>query len=84
MNVKLTDLTLVGWLPALATVAVVVVLEIYSGSLLAEMIPGANALPVLLAVPGLVIGVLFFVLGALALRVAGLPVVKKGKDADKG
>jgi hypothetical protein len=84
MNMKLSDMTLVGWLLALATIALVIILEVFSGSLFAEMIPGASALPVLLAIPGLIIGVLCFALGTLVLRFVGLPVVRKGGDADKG
>jgi hypothetical protein len=77
MNVKLTDLTLAGWLLALTTVALIAVLMVYAGSLFTELIPGAKGMPVLLAVPGPIIGILFFGIGAFALRLAGVRVIRK-------
>jgi hypothetical protein len=77
MNIKLSDLTLVGWLLALATIGIVVLLAIYSGTLWTEIMPGMRGPEVLLAAPSILIGILFFGIGTFVLRAAGFPIVKR-------
>jgi hypothetical protein len=85
MNVKLSDLTLVGWLLTLLTVTVIVVLMIYSGRIWHAVLPGGTYPAVLLAAPGLLLGVLFFAAGAGALEALGLPVVRiPDEDREEG
>jgi len=80
MNVKLTDLSLVGWLLALTTMAVVAALMIFSGTLFGEMIPNASgATAHLLAIPGPIIGIIFFGITAFVLGKFGMPVLRKSR-----
>lgn len=81
MNVKLSDLSLVGWLVALATIALVVVLMIYSGQIYAHVLPAGRYPAFALAIPGLIIGAIFFGISAAILRRAGHPIVRKGREA---
>jgi hypothetical protein len=93
LAIKLSDLTVWGWLLAVAAVGVIV----------GGMMPWAgwlyNVLPrtlysikvhypaELLALPVLVLGIGVFALGALILRAMGLPIIRKrpeGGPADGG
>src|SRR5438128_1464920 len=78
MNIKLSNLTLGGWLLAAATIGLIVVLMLISGNLWYGLLPEGRYPAILLAAPGLGIGILFFVLCAWVLKAAGLPVVKPG------
>lgn len=78
MNINLSDLTLVGWLLTLATIGIIVVLMIFSGGIWNDLLPPGRYPALLLAVPGLLIGILFFAIGALVLKAVGQPVMKPG------
>ena len=74
--IKLSDLTLVGWLLTLATIGVIVGLLVGFGGMWNDLLPSGQYPVILLAIPGLVAGVLFFIIGAVVLKAVGLPVVK--------
>ena len=74
--IKLSDLTLVGWLLTLATTGVIVGLLVGFGGMWNDQLPSGQYPVILLAIPGLIAGVLFFIIGAVVLKAVGLPVVK--------
>ena len=80
--IKLSDLTLAGWLLTLATIGVVVGLLVAFGGMWNELLPDGQYPAILLALPGLLAGVVFFVVGALVLKAVGLPVTA-GAAADR-
>jgi hypothetical protein len=82
MNIKLSDLTLVGWLLALVTIGLIVVLMIFSGRIWSDILPEGRYPTILLAAPGLIIGIVFFAIGAVVLKAVGLPVVKRPPDPE--
>jgi hypothetical protein len=77
MNVKLSDLTLVGWLLALVTSGLIVVLMIFSGIIWYHILPAGRYPTIMLIAPGLIIGIVFFAIGAVVLKAVGLPVIKR-------
>jgi hypothetical protein len=83
MNIKLSDLTAVGWLLTLATIGIIVVLMIYSGSIWNDVLPAGRYPAILLAAPGLIIGIVFFAVGAFVLKAAGLPAFKRPPTPDQ-
>ena len=80
MNIKLSDLTLVGWLLTLLTITLTVVLIIYSGKVWHAILPGGTYPALLLAAPGLFLGIIFFVVGASTLESIGWPIVRATKE----
>jgi hypothetical protein len=60
----------------LATIGIMVSLVVYSGSIWYEVLPAGEYPAILLATPGLLIGILFFAVGAVVLKKAGLPAIK--------
>ena len=83
LDIKLSDLTVWGWLLALATIGLIVGLMIPWGGWLYDVLPG-DRFPypaILLALPVLLLGIGIFVLGAVALNAIGLHVVRKPSDA---
>ena len=75
--IKLSDLTLVGWLLTLATIAVIVGLLVAFGGMWNDLVPDGQYPAILLALPGLLAGVVFFIVGAVILKAVGLPVTKQ-------
>jgi hypothetical protein len=82
MNIKLSDLTLTGWLLTLVTLTLVVVLMIFSGRLFYSILPAGRYPAMLLIAPGLFIGIAFFGISALVLNKIGLPVVRKSQPSE--
>ena len=80
--IKLSDLTLAGWLLTLATIGVIVGLLVGFGGYWNDLLPSGQYPAILLALPGLAAGVLFFVIGAVVLRAVGLPIVKTAPPPD--
>jgi uncharacterized BrkB/YihY/UPF0761 family membrane protein len=76
MNIKLSDLTRAGWLLTLITIALVIVLMMVSAQIWYDILPRERYPPLLLAAPGLVLVVAFFMIGSAAFKAAGYPVVK--------
>ena len=79
---RLSDLTIWGWLLALATIGLIVGLMIPWGGWLYDVLPGGRfPYPaLLLALPVLLLGIGVFVLGAVALNAVGLYVIRKTPD----
>jgi hypothetical protein len=77
MNVKLSDLSLVGWMVTLVTVALVVVLMLFSGTLYTSILPAGRYPTMLLIAPGLILGIAFFAISAMILNRMGLPIVRR-------
>lgn len=75
--IKLSDLTLAGWLLTLATIAVVAGLLVAFGGMWNELLPEGQYSVFLLALPGLLAGIVFFIIGAVILKAVGLPVTKR-------
>jgi hypothetical protein len=79
MKMKMSDLTLAGWLLSLLTIGIIIVLIISSLVLAFAILPGGRyptMLMVLLAAPGFIVGIVLFALGALFLKAVGFPVIK--------
>ena len=81
-DIKLSDLTVWGWLLALATIGLIVGLMIPWGGWLYDALPkGRFPYPaLLLALPVLLVGIGVFVLGTIALNAIGLHVIRKPPD----
>ena len=86
-NIKLSDLTLVGWLLALVTGGIIGVLSFFTVSLLPDDTGGllydilASLLGLLAFIP-CILGFIFFVASAAILKALGLPVVKRPPESE--
>ena len=81
LNIKLSDLTLAGWLLVIMTGGIMVVLSYFTVSLLYDSLPWLLDLDYLLAVIPFIPGFTFFVVIAAVLKALGLPVVKHPADS---
>lgn len=81
--IKLSDLSLTGWLLTLLTIALILVLMIFSGKIWHGILPPGRYPALLLAAPGLVIGIVFFIIGAIVLKIAGFPVTKTAREPEQ-
>lgn len=77
MNINLSDLTFVGWLHSLATIAIVLGLMFVSGQLFSDMLPAGRYPVALLIAPGLLVAGIYFAIGSFVLGRCGLPVSKQ-------
>ena len=79
MNIRLSDLTVWGWMLLLATVGVIFGLMIRWGRWLYDMLPPGGYPTLLLALPVLLLGIGFYALGALLLNAIGLRVIRQSR-----
>src|SRR5207249_3894452 len=82
MDMKLSQLTLAGWLLTLVTIGIVVVLIVVTGFVWNSIFPAVGCPELLLGAPGIIIGVAFYSLSARVLKKMGLPVVKRSSELD--
>lgn len=79
---QLSDLTVWGWLLVLATIGLMVALSLLSGRWAHGALPqrpGGN-LHLLLAIPVLLLGGIFFAVGEVVLRAVGIYIIRLAKD----
>lgn len=90
MHIKLSDLTVWGWLLALVSIGVIVGGMIpWAGWLCAVLPRTLYSIRVryptgLLALPVLTLGIGVFALGALILKAIGLPIIRKRPEGGAG
>lgn len=82
MNLKFSDLTLVGWLLVLLTIGAMLVVLIPLGPFWNQLLPAGRYPAILLGAPALITGIAVFSIGAAILNRIGLPVVKRRADQD--
>lgn len=76
LNVRLSDLTVWGWMLALVTVGIIFALMIPWGRWLYDMLPPGMYPALLFALPVLLLGLAVFFLGAVFMNAMGLRVLR--------
>ena len=69
--------TKVGWLHTLVTIVVVIALMFVSGQIFNQMLPASRYPVVALIMPGLMMSLMYFLIGSFVLRRLGLPVIRQ-------
>lgn len=77
LDISLANLTLVGWLLTLLTIGIIVVLMFLSAALWNDIVRVPPIAAKVLTLPGLAVGVGFFILSAAKLKSIGLPAFKQ-------
>jgi hypothetical protein len=84
MKIRLSDLTVWGWILLFATVGVIFVLMIPWGQWLYDILPPGGYPALLIGLPVLLIGICFYAIGALLLNTIGLHVIRRSREEGVG